>query len=267
MDATMVRYDVADRVATITLNRPEVMNAMTVESAAQLLAAFDEAERDPAVGCAVVTGAGKAFCAGDDVQSAWEPEALEPELAKLRRSIPAPTTESLRIVEFEKPLIAAVNGIAVGWGLDLALLADIRLANPYARFGALYVNFNLCADFGSLRRLPQLVGPSRAAEILFTGDLVDAAEAERIGLVSRVVEADALMDEARALAGRIAAKPLAALRALKAGLRLGTGMTAGALGELGAFVGRSLTTLFETDDHHEAVKAFMEGRAPVFTGR
>jgi enoyl-CoA hydratase/carnithine racemase len=262
----LVLYDIADRVATITLHRPDAMNAMTLDMGAQLVAAFERAEADDGVRAAVLTGAGKAFCAGDDVKEAWQPEALARGLAPLKRAIPKTTPETTHILEFEKPLIAAVNGIAVGIGLDLALVADIRLANQYARFAALYVNFNLVADFASMRRLPQLIGPSRAAELLFTGDMVDATEAERIGLVSRVVDAGELPGAAHELAARIAHKPPAALRAMKAGLAKGTGMSAPDLLPLGEYISRSLVALFATNDHHEAVAAFMERREPDFNG-
>jgi len=262
----LVRVDVAERVATITLNRPDAMNALTLESAEQLLAALDRVEADADVRCAVLTGAGKAFCAGDDVNEAWQPEALARGLAPLEKAIPTTTPETTRVLEFEKPLIAAVNGVAVGVGLDLALVADIRIANQYAKFGALYVNFNLVADFASMRRLPQLVGPSRAAELLFTGEMVDAAEAERIGLVSRVVDAGELLAEATTLATQIASKPPAALRAMKAGLAKGTAMTPTDLAPLGEYLSRTLVSLFATADHREGVRAFMEGRNPDFTG-
>ncbi len=266
MGAELVCYEVDGQVATITLNRPDAMNALTLEVGEQLDAALRKAEASDDVRCAVLTGAGKAFCAGDDVNEAWQEENLQRGLAPLKKAIPRPTPETLRVLEFEKPLVAAVNGVAVGVGMDLALVADIRLANQYARFGGLYVNFNLVADFASLRRLPQLVGPSKAAELLFTGDLVDATEAERIGLVSRVVDAGELVDEAQALAAKIASKPPEALRAIKAGLAKGTLMTYADLAGLGEYISRTLVGLFETKDHAEAVSAFMAGREPEFTG-
>ncbi len=265
--AELAIYDVSDGVGTLTLNRPDAMNALTLEMGAQIEAALTEAEADPAVRCLVITGAGKAFCAGDDVNEAWEGDNLEKGLAPLKRAIPRTTPETTRLLEFEKPLIAAVNGVAVGVGMDLTLVADIRLANTYAKFGAFYVNFNLIADFASMRRLPQLVGPSRAAELLFTGDLIDAAEAERIGLVSRVVDADELLGDAQELAAKIATKPPAALRYMKAGLAKGTHMTYADLAALGEFISRTLVNLFETEDHAEAVAAFTEGREASFTGR
>lgn len=265
MSDGLVLYEVHARVATITLNRPDAMNALTLALGEQLSEALAEADRDPGVSCAVLTGAGEAFCAGDDVKEAWEPAALAAGLAPLQRVIPATTPETTRVLQFEKPLLAAVNGIAVGVGLDLALLADIRYAGPGALFGALYVNFNLMSDFACLRRLPQLIGPSRTAEMLFTGEVIDAAEADRIGLVSKVV--DDVLGETTDLAARIASKPPEALRYLKAGLAKGTQMTPADLAGLGEFVARGLIHLFGTQDHAEAVQAFKERRAPGFTGR
>ncbi|MGH9027417.1 MAG: enoyl-CoA hydratase-related protein, partial [Acidimicrobiia bacterium] len=123
--------------------RPDAMNALTVELGKELRDRLDEAAADSGVGCAVLTGAGQGFCAGDDMQNAWNPEVLEAEMAKLSQPIPKPTEETMHLVEFAKPLVVAVSGVAVGVGLDLALHVDIRIANKYARFGALYVNFNL----------------------------------------------------------------------------------------------------------------------------
>lgn len=265
--AELATYEVNDGVGTITLNRPDAMNALTLEMGAEIEEALADAESNPDVRCLVLTGAGKAFCAGDDVNEAWEGDSLEKGLAPLKKAIPKTTPETTRLLEFEKPVIAAVNGIAVGVGMDLTLVADIRLANQYAKFGAFYINFNLIADFASMRRLPQLVGPSRAAELLFTGDLIGAEEAERIGLVSRVVDAGDLLDEAHTLAAKIAAKPPAALRYMKAGLAKGTHMTYADLAGLGEFISRTLVGLFDTEDHAEAVAAFTEGREGSFTGK
>ena len=243
------------------------MNAATIEMARQIQRVFEEAAADPEVRCVILTGAGKAFCAGDDVNEAWEGDALEAAMEPFKRMMPKPAPEMAQVLEFEKPIIAAVNGIAVGSGLDFLLVADIRLANQYAKIGALYVNFNLSADFLAFRRLPQLVGPEKAAELLFTGDIIDADEALRIGLVSRVIEAKDLLDEAHSLAAKIASKPPEAVRYLKAGLAKGTHLTTGDLAGLSEFIGHSFLHLFSTDDHREAVKAFGEGRAPEFTGK
>ncbi len=162
------------------------------------------------------------------------------------------------------PVIAAVNGAAVGWGMELALMADLRVASERARFGELFVLRGLCCDVAGLARLASLVGRERAAELLFTGDVIDAAEALRIGLVSRVVPHAELLPTALALAEKIAANPPLAVQRLKAGLREALDPDWAALG---AWVSSSLAVLFQTEDHREGVKAFLEKRPPQYVGR
>src|SRR5581483_6004921 len=162
------------------------------------------------------------------------------------------------------PVIAAVNGAAVGWGMELALMADIRVASERARFGELFVLRGLCTDVAGIGRLAQVVGRERAAELLFTGDVIDAATALEIGLVSRVVPHDDLLPVAVGLAQRVAANPPLAVRRIKAGLRRALDPD---WHELGAWVSASLAELFSTDDHREGVKAFLEKRLPRYTGR
>ncbi len=260
-------YEVADHVATITFNRPERMNAATFEMGEQLQEAFAEVERDGEVRAVVVTGNGRAFCAGDDVEKAWGDERMEETLRWLGDVRPGMTPEAATFLECRKPTIAAVNGAAVGIGMDFALLCDLRLASEHAKFSQLYVKLGLMADVTGYWRLPQLVGYSKAAELLFTGDVIDAAEAERIGLVSRVLPADELLPAAHELAGRIAANPPQSLRYLKEGLRRGVGRPYNELTEVSSFVANGLAHLFTTDDHREAAAAFLEKRPPTFTGR
>src|SRR5512135_1695931 len=263
MEFTLVRYECDQHIATITLNRPEVRNALNREAYAQLEGAFRQAQRDPEVRCILLTGADPSFCSGDDVKAIMLGAEREGTIAQLREVRPRPTPAAMAVLECDRPVIAAVNGPAVGWGMDLALFCDIRIASDRAKFGELFIKRGLIADLGGLWRLPQVVGPSRAAELLFTGDVIDAREAERIGLVSRTVPHDQLLPAARELGQRIAANAPLALRYMKEGLRLAT---AGDVHEIGAYVGNTLAYLFTTEDHREGALSFVERRAPVFKG-
>lgn len=267
MPFTEVLYEAADHVATITFNRPERMNAATFDMGEQLAEAFAEVERDSDIRAVVVTGNGRAFCAGDDVEKAWGDERMAGVKRWLGDVRPGMTPESQMFLECRKPTIAAVNGAAVGIGMDFALLCDIRLASEHAKFSQLFVKLGLMADVTGYWRLPQLVGYAKAAELLFTGDIVGAYEAERIGLVSKVLPADELVPAAHALAARIAANPPQSVRYIKEGLRRAVGRAYTELPEVSSFVANGLAHLFTTADHKEAATAFMEKREPVFTGR
>ncbi len=262
-----VLYDVSEHVATITLNRPDQLNAATFEMGEQLSEAFAEVERDAEVRAVVVTGAGRAFCAGDDVEKAWGDPRMEATLQWLADVRPGMTPEAAMFLECRKPTIAAVNGAAVGIGMDFALLCDIRFASQHAKFSQMFVKLGLMADITGYWRLPQLVGYAKAAELLLTGDLVGADEAERIGLVSKVLPADELLPAALDLAGRIAANPPQSVRYIKEGLRRAVGRAYTELPEVSSFVANGLAHLFTTEDHKEAAAAFMEKRPAVFTGR
>jgi enoyl-CoA hydratase/carnithine racemase len=259
----VLRYEIDDHVATVTLNRPEVKNALSRELYGKLEEALRDANRDPEVRCVIITGEGSAFCSGDDVREIMLGAGSEPVVRRAREPKPKPTPAALAVLECDKPVIAAVNGAAVGWGMDLTLFCDIRIASDRARFGELFIKRGLISDIGGLWRLPQIVGPSKAAELLFTGDIIDAAEAERIGLVSRVVPHDELMREANVLARKIADNPPIAMRYMKQGLRMAA---YGDVAALGAYVGSSLAYLFTTDDHKEGALSFVEKRQPVFKG-
>jgi enoyl-CoA hydratase/carnithine racemase len=267
MAADEVLYEVSDNVATITLNRPERRNAATFDMGEQLMAAFAEVERDDEVRAVVLTGAGKAFCAGDDVEAAWGDPRMADVIRDLGSIRPALTPESQTVLGCTKPTIAAVNGVAVGIGMDFAVMCDLRVASEHARFGLLYVKMGLMADVPSYWRLPSLIGYEKAAELLFTAELIDAVEALRIGLVGRVVATEELLPTATGLATKIAANPPLAVRHVKEGLRRAAGRSYAELGDLGIFVGNGLARLFATEDHKEAATAFLEKREPTFKGR
>jgi enoyl-CoA hydratase len=257
---TELRYEERDHVGVITLQRPEARNALTFTTYAEL----EHAVRTTSARCLVITGVDPAFCSGDDVKQVMS--QVGDQVASgtgPMTSAPRLTPAADALLHTDVPVIAAVNGAAVGWGMELALMADIRIASDRARFGELFVKRGLCCDAAGLGRLAQLVGRERAAELLFTGRMVDAAEAERIGLVSRVVAHDDLLPSALALAADIAANPPLAVQRIKRGLRqaLDPDWTA-----LGAWVTSSLGELFATADHREGVAAFLEKREPHFTG-
>ena len=261
-DFECLLYEMQDHVAQITLNRPERRNALNPRAYAEVEAAFKHANADPEVRCVIVTGSDPAFCSGEDVK-----EMMTGETPKTPRPVRVrfePTPAAMAAIDCEKPVIAAVNGSAVGWGMELALYADIRIASENAVFAELFIKRGLICDVGGLWKLPSIVGPAKAAELLFTGDPINAAEAERIGLVTETVPHADLMPRAKAMAARIAANPPLALRYMKQGLRRTTN---GDPREVGSWAIEIIYRLFETEDHREGVKSFLEKRPAVFTGR
>jgi len=256
--ATELSYDERDDVGVITLRRPEARNALTFRTYAEL----EDAVRSTTARCLVITGADPAFCSGDDVKQVMV--AAGESTGSDLRADPRLTPAADALLHTDVPVIAAVNGAAVGWGMELALLADIRVASVRARFGELFVMRGLCCDVPGLGRLAQLVGRERAAELLFTGRVIDADEAASMGLVSRVVPHDELLPTALALAAEIAANPPLAVQAMKRGLRQALDPDWRALG---SWVSATLGDLFATQDHKEGVAAFLEKRPPSFEGR
>src|SRR3954451_9981621 len=255
--AEEVLYDVDGDVGIITLNRPEARNALTWKSY-ELLERY---VRETKARCLVVTGTDPAFCSGDDVRQVMGGGEKPPDMGS---RTPRLTPAADALLHTDVPVVAAVNGAAVGWGMELALMADLRVASEKAKLGELFVLRGLVSDAPGLGRLAQLVGREKAAELLLTGTVIDGAEAARIGLVSRVVPHEELLPTAMELAGRIAANPPLAVQALKAGLRRALDPD---WAELGSWVSSTLGRLFQTDDHKEGVASFLEKRPAVYVGK
>lgn len=251
-------------VVTITMNRPERLNAITNTMLDDLIAMAGRLDQDDSVGCVVLTGAGRAFCSGGDVKSMAEgseaKEGFDARARNLRRRMEV----SRMIHEAPKPWIAAVRGPCAGAGLSLALACDMRIASETARFITAFAKVGLSGDFGGSYFLSQLIGTGRARELYFTGGEVRAEEALRLGIANRVVADDALEAETEAFAAEIAAGPRLAIQYMKKNMNVAErGDLAAALDAEAIHHART----GQTEDHAEAAKAFAEKRKPVFRGR
>lgn len=252
------------KVVLLTLDRPQRRNALSgAEDGAEFAAVCAALNRDDGVRCMVLTGAGSTFSAGGDIKAMRDRAGPHGDpalhhLERYRRNV----HEIVRALHgLEIPSIAAVNGAAIGLGCDLACMTDIRIASDTARFGVTFLKFGVIPGDGGAWLLPRIVGMSRASELLFTGDIIDAQTAAAWGLVSRVVPAAALLDEALALADRIAAQPPHALRLAKSLLRHGQSTSLDTLLEMSALAQAISHT---TEDHLEGVEAMIEKRPPKF---
>lgn len=255
----LVEVDAEAGVATITLNRPEGLNSLTVPMKLALLAAFRRIERDAGVRAVILTGAGRAFCAGQDLRERLEPDAA-PLGAELRERY-NPIIRAMRALP--KPIVGAINGVAAGAGASLAMACDIRIASDAASFALAFGRVGLVPDSGATWLLPRLVGVTRAAELALLGDAVSAGDAVRLGLVGRVVPAGELATEARSVAARLAAGAPRALALTKRALNAAWDHDLDAALEYEAHLqdmaGRTM-------DHAEGLAAFLEKRPPRFTG-
>jgi len=254
-----IRLEIADAVATITLDRPAALNALTVPMKYELLASLQQAEGDPAVRAVILTGAGRAFCAGQDLHERLQPDAAP--LADELRERYNPIARAMR--GMAKPIVGAINGVAAGAGASLAFACDIRIAADGATFALAFGRVGLVPDTGATWLLPRLVGGSRAAQIALLNTAVSAADALAIGLVAAVVPGDALAETAREMAGRLAAGAPIAIALTKQALDAAWARDfEGALeleAELQDRAGRYA-------DHVEGIAAFMAKRPPRFTG-
>lgn len=263
MDYQDIIYTKENGIATITLNRPDKMNAFTPEMMDSMYRAVDDARKDDEIKVLVLTGTGRAFCSGADVK-AMAQRLRQPDQGQ-ERKIPEAERVSLYLLfqKCEKPVIAAVNGVAVGGGLDLACACDIRIASDRARFAELFIRRGMIPAAGGTYFLPRLVGIDKALELIWTGDMVDAKEALRIGLVTMVVPHDELEHATLDLAEKLAKGPSRAIQMSKRVVYEGLDMD---LETTLKHVAAAVKEITQTRDHEEGAKAFVEKREPVFRG-
>jgi 2-(1,2-epoxy-1,2-dihydrophenyl)acetyl-CoA isomerase len=259
MSTDTVLRETGDGVLTLTLNRPDALNSFTVEMKEALLAALKDASRDKEVRAIILTGAGRAFSAGQDLKERQGPDVAD--LGTELRLRYNPIIVAMR--RLEKPIVGAINGVAAGAGISVALACDIVLASENATFIEAFTRVGLVPDTGSTWFLPRLVGKAKAAEMMLTAEPVDATTAANIGLINRVVPADKLMEEAHALAAKLAKSAPIALaltkRALKRSFEMTLEQALDYEAQLQSIAGRS-------SDHKEGVAAFVEKRPASFKG-
>ncbi|MFQ5892734.1 MAG: enoyl-CoA hydratase-related protein [Nitrospinota bacterium] len=263
MSTGTVLYEATDGIGLITINRPEKMNAMTYATLDELAALLDRIEVDPEVRVVILTGAGeKAFIAGGDIGEFFESieAGVEPALREFVRRGQSLLT---RMERFPKPIIAAVNGYALGAGCEMIEALPLTIASEKARFGKPEINLGFHPPFGGTQRLARLVGRKRALRMILTGEMISAQEAHAMGLVNAVVPPESLMEEARKLAATIAEKPPVAVRTCLESVTRGLNMTV----DEGLNLEASLfAQTAATQDIHEGIRAFLEKRKPQFTG-
>ena len=260
MSNNTVLYEKNENIAVVTLNRPERLNAITRELLSGLIEQLETAGKDTDVVAVILTGAGeKAFVAGADISFMQQLSALEGrEFGKLGHEV-------MRTVEnFSRPVIAAVNGFALGGGCELAMACDFRIASDNARFGQPEVNLGVIPGFGGTQRLPRLVGRGHAMELIFTGDMIDAVEACRIGLVNRVVALEQLLPECLGVTEKIGQKGPVAIRLGKEAVATGMEMD---IARACQYEADLFGVCFSSDDQKEGMQAFLDKRKATFTGK
>ena len=257
-------YETKDKVATLTLNRPERMNALGGTLREDFYDALTRSIEDPEVRVIVITGAGRAFCSGGDVKAMNENREANRGRPVMEKVAPGRDRSVLLMRESPKPLIAAVNGAAAGAGMNLALGCDIRLASTAAKFSQAFVRRGLHPDWGGTYFLPRIVGMAKAAEMIFTGQIIDANEALRLGIVSSLHAPEQLMAATYELAAKIAAGPPIAIRLARRALYHNADADLKSSLEFETF---AQNICYETEDSREGIRAFVEKREPKFEGR
>jgi enoyl-CoA hydratase len=260
MEFKHIIYEKSEAIATITLNRPEVLNAFSKEVEDEVLQALEDVKNDENVRVVILTGAGeKAFSAGADIKAMKGMNALKARELSLRGEKVCTTLEN-----FEKPIIAAINGYALGGGLEVAMACDIRIASENARMGQTEINIGLIPGWGGTQRLTRLIGRTKAKELVFTGKMIDAKTAEQLGILNMVVPADKFKETVRQFAAELAQKAPVALKVAKALINKGAEISLDAAVTLER---EGFGVVASTEDLQEGVSAFTEKRKPIFKGK
>jgi enoyl-CoA hydratase len=254
-------YEKEEGIAIVTLNRPDRLNALSFKLKEELSNVFDVMEKDDEVKVVIVTGGLKAFSAGADIKERATVQTSQPQMFFNQRKTHA---FFCKIEDFEKPVIAAVSGVAVGGGCELSLVCDLRIASETARFGVPEVKIGVIPAAGGTQRLPRIIGITRAKELLYTGDFIDAQEAYRLNLVNKVVPVDKLMDAAKELARKLMNNPPLSVKFAKRAVNAGMQLDLASALEYEAFCAAIVVA---SEDRMEGFKAFVEKRKPVYKGR
>ncbi|MCA3554363.1 enoyl-CoA hydratase [Aestuariivirga sp.] len=249
--------EIRGQVGLVTLNRPQALNALNEALIAELNEALSDFESNPGIGCTVITGAEKAFAAGADVKEMAQKGYVESYLGKFLDGW-------TRIAETRKPVIAAVSGFCLGGGLELAMMCDIVIASETARFALPEITLGIMPGAGGTQRLPRFIGKAKAMDLILTGRMMDAAEAERCGLVARVVRPENLLDEAMAAAAKVASFSTPIVMMAKETVNRAQEMS---LAEGARFERRLFLSMFATEDQKEGMQAFVAKRKPDFRNR